>query len=41
MICGTVVLRADPLIDAKMPLAKPEPGVTYTIRVVPPPLSRG
>jgi hypothetical protein len=41
IICGTVILRPDPLMDPKMPLPKLDPGVTYTIRALPPPICRG
>jgi hypothetical protein len=41
IICGTVILRPDPLMDPMMPLPKLDPGVTYTIRALSPPICRG
>ena len=35
ILCGMTVVRADPNVDAKMRVAAPERGLTFTMRAVP------
>jgi hypothetical protein len=36
VVCGMTLVPADPTVDPKMKVAKPERGVAFTMRVVPP-----
>jgi hypothetical protein len=40
VVCGTLIIPADPSIDPKIRVGPPDDGVDYKIRIVPPPVCR-